>query len=127
MTYKINILLFWFSDDWGKYGRTYERVAVQLAKLPEVGHVVCMFPPVSAKRHRIQGPLHIRPDAHGLTLLTETDFNKIRPGRLFTRLRERFNQVYRDLALKAYLRQLGFKPDNTVFGYSHRILTLSIS
>lgn len=111
---KINILLFWFHDDWGSYGRTYERVAEHLAKLPEIGRVVCVFPPVSAKGQRVQGSLHIRSIRQNLTLLAETDFNRFRLDRPFTRLRHSFNSFYRDRALKACLRRMGFKPDNTV-------------
>jgi hypothetical protein len=42
---KINILLFWFVGyDLGE-GRTYQKVAEHLAKMPEVARVVVIFPP----------------------------------------------------------------------------------
>lgn len=63
----VNILLFWFYDDWGRFGRTYEKVASSLAGLPEVGQVVCMFPP---ERGEFAG-LRERRVSPRLTLLTE--------------------------------------------------------
>ncbi len=113
-TTRINILLFWFHDDWGMYGRAYERVAEHLAKLPEVGRVVCMFPPVSGRENRMDAPLRIREVSQNLTLLAETDFKPIHLGRRFTRIQKRFNQFLRNRALKAQLRTLGFRGENTV-------------
>lgn len=111
---KLNVLLCWFHDDWGMYGRAYERVAEHLSMLPEVNKVVCMFPPASAHKYGIKGPLRIREVSQNLTLLTETDFKRFRLDRHFTRLRSWLNRIYRDRALKAYLRKLGFQADNTI-------------
>ena len=43
----MNIFLFWFMNDWGLYGRAYEKIAENLAKLPEIERVICTFPPAA--------------------------------------------------------------------------------
>ena len=53
---KINIVLFWFMNDWGRYGRAYEKIAEHLAKLPEVRRVVCMFPPKKVEQGHYAWP-----------------------------------------------------------------------
>ncbi len=69
---RVNILLFWFNDDWGRYGRTYEKIASSLAGLPEVGQVVCMFPPEIADDDAGESVrLHERRVSPNLALLTE--------------------------------------------------------
>jgi glycosyltransferase involved in cell wall biosynthesis len=68
---RVNILLFWFYDDWGWYGRTYEKIASNLAGLPEVGQVVCMFPPEIVADPGESVGLHERWVSPKLTLLTE--------------------------------------------------------
>lgn len=108
---KTNILLFWFNDDWGNYGRAYERVAEYLAQLPEVNHVTCVFPPISSS---IRKPLHVRQVNDKLSLLTETGFQRFRLNRLPSRLRNWLNEAFRKKALRNYLRNLGYRRQNTV-------------
>ncbi len=106
----INILLFWFNDDWGSYGRAYERVAEHLANLTEVNHVTCMFPPVPGSS---SGPLKIRHISEKLTLLTETSFHRFRLDRPPSRLRNWLNQVFKTKTLLKYFRNLGYRKENT--------------
>jgi hypothetical protein len=47
---KINIVLFWFMNDWGKYGRAYEMIATNLAKIHHVRKVICLFPPIEKEK-----------------------------------------------------------------------------
>lgn len=68
---RVNILLFWFNDDWGRYGRTYEKIASNLAGLPEVDQVVCMFPPELVYDATESVGLHERRVSPRLALLTE--------------------------------------------------------
>jgi len=103
----INIVLFWFHDDWGRYGRTYEKIAANLAKLPEVNHVVCVFPPKIVERFDVVG-LHERWITRKLTLLTEqVRVHGSRVGRLIQR-------AQRWRALRAYLHRCDFTAQNTI-------------
>jgi len=111
---KFNILLFWFADDWGQFGRAYERVAENLAKLPEVNHVVCMFPPVSAAKHNLKSTLRIKSISEKLTLVTETDYKPLRVDANFSRIRNFINNRYSLHSLHKYLRKIGFDQENTV-------------
>lgn len=108
---KTNIAMFWFNDDWGSYGRTYERVAEHLAKLPEVNHVTCIFPPVSGS---FNAPLQVRQISQKLTLLTETNFQRFRLDRPFSRLRNLLNKRLNSRVIRTYLRGLGYRKQNTV-------------
>src|SRR5262245_15015983 len=79
----LDILLFWFFDDWGKYGRTYEKIASHLASLPEVGRVVCMFPPEIVDGPGAWRQLRERRLSPKLALLTEvTAPSAVGAGRL---------------------------------------------
>lgn len=108
---QLNVLLFWFHDDWGTYGRAYERVAEHLAQLPEVGHVTCMFPPVSDSSG---GPLQIRRISEKLSLLTETGFRRFNLDRRPSRLRGLLNGLVKTRALRNHLLSLGYRGRNTV-------------
>jgi glycosyltransferase involved in cell wall biosynthesis len=110
----LDILLFWFFDDWGKYGRTYEKIASHLATLPEVDQVVCMFPP-----EIVDGPgalrlLRERRVSPKLALLTEVIApSAVGAGRLaWTRARARRWMTRR--ALRRYLGARGFARERTV-------------
>jgi glycosyltransferase involved in cell wall biosynthesis len=111
---KLNVLLFWFDDDWGRFGRAYQRVAEQLAQMPEVNHVACMFPPVSARELGLNGALRVRTVTEHLSLITETDYSWFRLDQPPFRLRVSINRYHRARALRAHLRQLGFRAENTV-------------
>jgi hypothetical protein len=39
-----HVLLFWFGDDWGVYGRTYEQIASTLSRLDHVKQVIVVLP-----------------------------------------------------------------------------------
>lgn len=111
MTRKVNILLFWFNDDWGSYGRAYERVAEHLAHLPEVNHVTCVFPPISGKS---KSSINTRQISHKLTLLTETDFQRFNLNRPLPRLFNFLNESLKKRALRSHFRSLGYRRQNTV-------------
>lgn len=110
-TPNINILLFWFHDDWGTYGRAYERIAEYLSQHPEINHVTCMFPPISDQSDKY---LKVRQVSKKLTLLTETKFQRFRLDRPLSRLRKLLNEYLKTKALRTYLRDLGYRKQNTV-------------
>lgn len=108
----VNILVFWFRDDWGRYGRTYEKIASSLAGLPEVDQVVCMFPPEIVDDADEAVELHERRLSPRLALLTERFRAHDAPvvGRAFRSI-----QRWRGRRLLgAYLRGHGFTSRNTI-------------
>jgi glycosyltransferase involved in cell wall biosynthesis len=108
---KTNIVMFWFNDDWGNYGRAYERVAEHLANIDDIGHITCVFPPI---RDSSDQYLRIRQVKPKLTLLTETNFKRFRLDRPFSRLRNQLNERLKERALRTYLRRIGYRKQNTV-------------
>lgn len=68
----INIVLFWFNDDWGQFGRAYERVAESLSRLDEVAHVTCVFPFRRQEYAATPAKVWSRTVSAKLTLSTET-------------------------------------------------------
>lgn len=45
---KINIVAFWPANDWGRYGRTYENILLELSTRSCINHVTCILPPQKA-------------------------------------------------------------------------------
>jgi len=108
---KINVLLFWPNNDWGLYGRTYEKVAEHLAELPDIRRVVCVFPPTHWKKLHLLRPITIKKVAGRLWLINE---NRSR----FKEYPEGTNWRIRDkliaLVLRLFLRVAGFNASNTM-------------
>ena len=108
----VNILLFWSYDDWGRYGRTYEKVASNLAGLPEVGQVVCMFPPEIVDDASESVGLHERQLSPRLALLTERI--RAHDARLVGRVFRSFQGWRGSRLLGDYLRGRDFTSRNTI-------------
>jgi glycosyltransferase involved in cell wall biosynthesis len=125
-----DILLFWFNDDWGQYGRAYEKIASHLATLPEVDQVVCMFPPEIAEGQDASSLLRERRLSPKLALLTE----RLPPFRLgagrLAWIRGNARRLMARQALRRYLGALGFRRERTLLWlfpphpYIDRIRTL---
>jgi len=101
-----NIVVFWPNDDWGMYGRTYEKITEHLARLDDVNRVVCIFPPTEGKRYVSARPLSIRKASSNLWLMNE---NRMRPGK-----RVRANFHWSTVVLRIYVWLLGFRKANTI-------------
>lgn len=108
-----NVLLFWFQDDWGKYGRTYEKVAENLARLPEVRRVVCTFPPDAAEERHFHWPLRTR-HVHGKLSVVTPRAHVVPTDGLGFRLRRKINATSGPRAFLRWLRRAGFRRENTV-------------
>ena len=108
---KIDIFLFWFMDDWGLYGRAYEKIAENLAKIPEVGRVICSFPPdrAPATGHMFQ----IKEHAEKL-LLIDLKQSVLKPAGRPYRFRQFVNRTALKLSLRLIVKKLGLKKENTM-------------
>ena len=108
-----NILLFWHYNDWGQYGRTYERIAYHLSQLPEVNKIVCIFPPVSKNKEDYAFPIYFSKNSSSLYIL-EQSCHILPSNGHFWKMRQWANQNLPDLVLKLFLKFLGFNHKNTI-------------
>ena len=108
-----NILLFWHYNDWGQYGRTYERIAYHLSQLPEVNKIVCIFPPVSKNKEDYAFPIYFSKNSSSLYIL-EQSCHILPSNGHFWKMRQWANQNLPYLVLKLFLKFLGFNHKNTI-------------
>ena len=105
-----HVLLFWFGDDWGVYGRTYEQIATTLSRC-----------------HHVQQVLVILPSSKGETLATSMEVisDRLAVARLYWRpggvssfrlrsLASRLKLAWERIALRRQIRSLGFRERNTL-------------
>lgn len=106
--------MFWFMNDWGQYGRAYEKIAENLAKLPEVSTVICFFPPIrTASTRWPTQTIKVENVNPKLSVITLSDV--IRPGnRPFREARRVVNDKVSGFFLARFLKTLGLKKENTV-------------
>src|SRR3989304_7832168 len=67
---RINVVLFWFMNDWGKYGRAYEKIAENLSNQNAVQRVICMLPPEKTRRRYRVLPFIFKKISKKLIVLT---------------------------------------------------------
>ena len=126
--HKMNIVLFWFVNDWGKYGRTYEMIAKTLSRRPEVNHVICFFPPNEVKRGQFAAPLKIIRDDK-VIIYTENE-NVLPVNTAPYHIKRKINMIIRNAALKLFMVFLGLNKRNTILWvfpphpYIERLLTI---
>lgn len=108
-----HIVMFWFMDDWGRYGRTYEHVARGLARSDDIARVTCILPPGWEPPHDNRLPLRIRHWSRKLVAVTPQP-HVLRTGFRPYRLREWANTRLVEKSLTALLRLRGYRKDNTV-------------
>ncbi|HUG37866.1 MAG TPA: glycosyltransferase [Candidatus Limnocylindrales bacterium] len=109
-----DILLFWFWDDWGKYGRSYEKIASHLATLPEVDQVVCVFPPEVVDDPGGSIGVWERRLSPKLALLTERIAPPAPGAGPLARIRGRARRWTETRALHRYHDARGFTPERTI-------------
>lgn len=130
MKKKLNVVLFWLYNDWGSYGRTYEQIAVNLAKLPEIGRVICVMPPKAQATEKEPISLNIRQINPVLTIVEEAALSRPRRSRIFAYAQFLLKSLCADIIFKLYLRRQGLRQGNTILWlfpphpYIHRLLAL---
>lgn len=67
---RFDIVLFWFMNDWGLYGRAYEKIAEHLAGLNDVRRVICILPPAWLWKGYCPFPFDIKTPREKLFVLT---------------------------------------------------------
>lgn len=114
---RYNFVFFWFMNDWGEYGRAYEMIATNLAKIPDVNRVLCVFPPVTVKNRfgfeNYMVPFFQKKIADKLYILTPN--LKIFPRSIVpSRMGEWLNKDFRDFSMKSFLKASGYSRENTI-------------
>jgi glycosyltransferase involved in cell wall biosynthesis len=108
-----HVVLFWFMDDWGKYGRTYEHVARELARSNEIARVTCILPPVWEPLQDSRPPLRMREWSRKLVAVTPQP-HILPAGFRPQRLRQWVNSHLANKSLAALLHLYGYRRDNTL-------------
>lgn len=109
---KINIVLFWHTNDWGEFGRAYEQIAKSLAENKKIRRVSVILPPVSTD----SGGYFFdhKKVARKLYIITPYWQSINKAGRFYN-IRTFINRKLPVIkALKIYLRITGHRKQNTV-------------
>lgn len=108
----LDIVLFWCYNDWGKYGRAYEKIAENLARIDSVKRVLCLFPPM--ERDKLRKMINIVRINNKLFRIDQSKgFLKTEKKRPF-RIRVRINNKTMEVFLKRILKNLGLRRENTI-------------
>ncbi len=110
---KMHVVLFWFMNDWGKFGRAYEKIAENLSRLEAVGRVLVVMPP--ARIHDALGvlPFRIRKESEKLSVLTPNV--RLIPHKYeFTRAAKALNEKGIRFAMGRFLKLLSFGEEDTI-------------
>jgi glycosyltransferase involved in cell wall biosynthesis len=110
---RLHIVLFWFMDDWGQFGRSYELIAQQLSRRKEVAHVVCVLQPDGPLPIRTRPPLHIHQWKRKLKVVVPRQ-QILKPDFKPDNVREWVNGRLGDATLKAILKLHGYNRENTL-------------
>lgn len=109
---KINIVLFWYMNDWGLYGRTYENIAKGLANNKQINNVICILPPNLIAKSIFAFEL-AKPKPN-LYVITPNPRLLNTSGALYN-LRQWLNNRFTPLnAINFFLRLLSLKKANTI-------------
>lgn len=108
-----NVVLFWYMNDWGKYGRAYEKIAENLANQNNILRVLCILPPV-----RIQGVYRFYPfvsERISKKLIVLTPNRRVIPLRFAPGIiGEKANDFFFSFSVSCFMKLLSFTEDNTM-------------
>lgn len=111
---KLDIIMFWFTNDWGKYGRAYEKIAENLAAMPEVHRIICFFPPIGKKIISWPvKPVKVENINHRLSVITL--YNVLKSGSWpYRRVKRFINEKVANIFFKRFIKTLALKKESTV-------------
>lgn len=105
--------MFWFMNDWGKFGRTYENIAENLAAHQDIGRVLCILPPKVIPPGEYSWPFSIRKLSPHLIVLRQAT-RLVPANRAPFRLRVWVNKVLPGVTFHVLLKVLRFTERNTL-------------
>lgn len=110
--FKKNIVMFWYMNDWGFYGRAYEQIATTLASHNTISHVTCILPPIKSEHEKNFFDKNII--SNKLTVITPYWVSINKTGKFF-RLRQFINKKLQPIFfIKVYLKYKGYRKKNTI-------------
>ena len=108
----VNVVIFWYMNDWGLYGRTYESIAKGLAEHKQINKVLCILPP--SKTAVSWKPFELVKQSNKLLVVTPNPRFINATGGLYS-ARQWINKKLTPLsAIKYFSRLLGFRKSNTI-------------
>ena len=110
---RFNIVLFWYMNDWGKYGRAYEKIAEHLANQDVIQQVLCILPPERIRRGYGVAPFVCQNISKKLVILTPN--TRAIPSRLTTiKLFSRISDFFLSFTLLRFMKHISFNENNTI-------------
>jgi len=105
-----HVLLFWFGDDWGIYGRTYEQIATTLSRCDHIEQVLVVLP--SSKGETLATSFQLISERLAVARLywRPGDVSTFRLRSLASRLKLEWERI----VLRRRVRSLGFREGNTL-------------
>ena len=110
---KTNIVMFWFMNDWGKFGRAYENIAENLATHHDIGRVLCILPPKVIPAGKYSWPFVINKLSPKLIVLRQAT-RLVPENRAPFRLRVWVNSALPGFTFRMVLKFLRFTKRNTL-------------
>jgi glycosyltransferase involved in cell wall biosynthesis len=109
---KTNIVMFWFMNDWGLYGRAYEQIAKTLASHDSINNVTCILPEIKSTNN--QYFFEKIAVSKKLNIITPYWKSINKTGRFYT-IRQLINRKFTPLqSVKFYLWLKGYRKSNTI-------------
>ncbi len=109
----INIVLFWFMDDLGKYGRAYEKISENLSRLSSIKKLLCLLPLRGLGWSRLPQPFLIKKLSQKLFLLRmNTRWIPDVSDRI--RLKLKAKETIVKFIFNHLLKSMGFTKQNTI-------------
>ena len=109
----LRIVLFWFMNDWGKFGRAYEKIAQNLSAQETVERVLVVMPPERIRRSLGVLPFDRRRESEKLTVLTPNAW--IVPHKYeFGKAGKALNERGIPFLVSRYMKSLSFGKSNTI-------------
>jgi hypothetical protein len=110
----LDIIMFWFMNDWGMYGRAYEKIAENLATMPEVSRVMVFFPPLE-KQSASWPEEKVKVENISQKLVVVTLYDVLQRGsHPMLRVRRLVNDKVASFSFRRCLRALIVKKENTI-------------
>ena len=109
----MHVVLFWFMNDWGKFGRAYEKIAENLSRQEAVKRVLVVMPPARIRDALGLLPFKVRKESEKLSVLTPNV--RLIPRKYeITRAAKTLNEKGIRFAMGRYLKLLSFGEEDTI-------------
>jgi len=105
--------MFWFMNDWGLYGRAYEKIAKTLANHESINSVTCILPHIKSTNNQFF--FEKKNISKKLTIITPYWASINKSGRLYKLWQTINHRLPPIQSIRLFLWLKGYKKDNTIF------------